>query len=263
MAASSHGAGRAGNPSAGTVRLRPVPLPGRQDLDAIFLDAGNTLVGMDSTLVSRILASEGVDASPASFERAEAASRPALSAWLDGGVTSESRSTFLFYVHTILERLGVTGDLDALAHRLVVAVKTTVPTQRLWSRVLPGVPEALAALRADGLRLVVVSNSDGTVEQGLTDAGLRPLLDDVVDSAIVGVEKPAPGIFEAALRVVGAPPSRVLHVGDLWAADVVGARGVGLHAVLLDPYGDWPDDVDCPRVADLTALARALVGAPS
>lgn len=234
-------------------------LPRRQDLDAIFLDAGNTLIGMDPALVSRILQGEGVGASPGAFERAEAASRPALSDWLLGGVTSESRTTFHFYVRTILERLGVDGDLDALAHRLVVAVKTTVPTQRLWSRVLPGVPEALASLRAMGLRLVVVSNSDGTVEQGLADAGLRPLLDAVVDSAIVGVEKPAPGIFEAALRVANVTPSRVLHVGDLWAADVVGARGVGLHAVLLDPYDDW-DDVDCPRIPDLTALAEALAG---
>jgi putative hydrolase of the HAD superfamily len=235
-----------------------VPLPRRQDLDAIFLDAGNTLIGMDSTLVREILASEGVYVSATAFERAEAASRPALSDWLHRGVTSESRSTFAFYVRTILGHLGADGDLEALAHRLVVAVRTTVPTQRLWSRVLPGVPAALAALRGAGLRLVVVSNSDGTVEQGLTDVGLRPLLDAVVDSAIVGVEKPAPGIFEAALRLAGVPPNRVLHVGDLWAADVVGARAVGLHAVLLDPYGDWPD-VDCPTVADLTALAATLV----
>ena len=39
-------------------------------------------------------------------------------------------------------------------------------------------------LRADGLRLVVVSNSNGTVEEGLTAIGLRALLDGVVDSAV-------------------------------------------------------------------------------
>jgi putative hydrolase of the HAD superfamily len=239
-----------------------VDLPRRSELDALFLDAGNTLIAMDSTLVCEVLASEGVAVTPPAFERAEAASRPALSAFLHAGVTSESRGTFTFHVRAILGHLGVSGDLDALAHRLVVTVKTTVATQRLWSRVLPGVPEALAAFRAAGLRLIVVSNSDGTVEQGLTDAGLRPLLDAVVDSAVVGVEKPAPGIFEAALRIANVPPRRVLHVGDLWAADVVGARGVGLHAVLLDPYDDW-HDVDCARVADLSALARQLLGPTS
>ncbi len=237
-------------------------LPRRSEIDALFLDAGNTLIAMDSTLVCEVLAGEGLVVAPAAFERAEAASRPALSAFLHAGVTSESRGTFTFYVRTILGHLGVPGDLDALAHRLVVTVKTTVATQRLWSRVLPGVPAALAAFRGAGLQLVVVSNSDGTVEQGLTDAGLRPLLDGVVDSAVVGVEKPAPGIFEAALRLADVPPDRVLHVGDLWAADVVGARGVGLHAVLLDPFDDW-HDVDCPRVADLSALARQLLGATS
>jgi len=104
-----------------------------------------------------------------------------------------------------------------------------------------------------------VSNSNGTVEEGLTALGLRALLDGVIDSAVVGVEKPDPGIFRHALELAGARPERVVHVGDLHAVDVLGARAAGLHAVLLDPYGDW-DDVDCARTADLPALVQALLG---
>lgn len=229
----------------------------RADLDTIFLDAGNTLVGMDADLVTAHLRREGIAATPEAFIRAEAGARPALSAWLLSGTSSEARVTMPFFVTRILAGLGM-PDVDlARAEALVVGLRASVPTDRLWSRVLPGVPAALAALRAAGLGLVVVSNSDGTVEQALARVGLRERVDQVVDSAVVGVEKPAPGIFRHALALSGSAPERTLHVGDLYAVDVLGARGVGLHAALLDPFDDW-HDVDCPRVADLTALARAL-----
>jgi HAD superfamily hydrolase (TIGR01509 family) len=120
---------------------------------------------------------------------------------------------------------------------------------------LPGVAEALVELRALGLRLVVVSNSDGTAERGLTRLGLRQLVDAIVDSQIVGFEKPDPRIFQHALA--GRDPATTLHVGDLYSVDVVGARRAGIHALLLDPLGDWPP-VDCARLPDVAAVACEL-----
>ena len=128
---------------------------------------------------------------------------------------------------------------------------------RLWRTPMPGVAEALAAMKALGLRLVVVSNADGSVERGLRGAGLADFFDAVVDSALVGFEKPDPRIFRHALEGAGAAPERTLHVGDLYHADVVGARAAGLHALLLDPFRDWPEP-DCERLPDLSALAARL-----
>lgn len=233
----------------------------RQDIDAVFLDAGNTLITLDHALVCEVLAAEGLRVEPAALARAEAAARPAVSRMLGGGVSSEQPDTFTFYVQRILERLGGVagnGDTGARATRIVRALRGGVATQRLWSQVLPGVPEALQMLRDAGLSLVVVSNSDGTVEDGLRAGGLRPLLHGVIDSAVVGAEKPDPAIFRHALDLVGSRPDRTLHVGDLFSVDVLGARAAGLHAVLLDPYGDW-DDVDCPVATDLHALTHALL----
>jgi len=233
----------------------------RQDIDAVFLDAGNTLITLDHALVCEVLAAEGLRVEPAALARAEAAARPAVSRMLGSGVSSEQPDTFTFYVQRILERLGGNpgnGDPGDLATRVVRALRGGVATQRLWSQVLPGVPEALQMLRGAGLSLVVVSNSDGTVEEGLGSAGLREHLHHVVDSAVVGAEKPDPAIFRHALDLVGARPDRTLHVGDLFSVDILGARAAGLHAVLLDPYGDW-DDVDCPRATDLRSLAHALL----
>src|SRR5262245_11690838 len=220
--------------------------PRRHDLDAVFLDAGNTLVTLDHGLVCEVLAAAGVAASADALARAEAGSRPAVSAFLADGGSSEGRDTFTVYVGCILGRLGAdAAAIETLAPRVVRTLKQDVGTQRLWSQVLPGVPEALRALRAAGLRLVVVSNSDGTIEDGLREMGLRDQVDAVIDSAIVGAEKPDPAIFRHALAAAGAPPDRTLHVGDLYDVDIVGARRAGLHALLLDPYGDW-DAVDCP-----------------
>lgn len=245
--------GPAGYASGAMLALR------RADLDAVFLDAGNTLITLDHALVCEVLGAAGVVATPAALARAEAAARPAVSAHVGGGGSSEGRDTFTFYVRRILAGLGVDdAETRGLAPRLVATLKRDIGTRRLWSQVLPGVPEALRTLRAAGLTLVVVSNSDGTVEEGLALAGLRDQLDGVVDSAVVGAEKPDPAIFQHALALAGVRAERALHVGDLHAVDVLGARRAGLHALLLDPFGDWPA-VDCPTAPDVPALARALL----
>ena len=229
----------------------------RSDLTTLCLDAGNTLIGMDTELLREMLASEGIAATAEAVARAEAAARPALSRWIASGVSTEGAATLTVYLRETLVAIGHRGVDEATLRRMATALRS-VDTRGLWSRVLPGVPEALRTLRTAGLRLVVVSNADGTVESGLARVGLRDLVDLVVDSHVVGFEKPDPRIFAHALAAVGASPAETLHVGDLYAVDVVGARAAGIDAVLLDPYGDWAG-VDCERVADVPALAARLI----
>jgi putative hydrolase of the HAD superfamily len=174
---------------------------------------------------------------------------------------TEGGDAFLFYLRSVLGGLPAASGMGErarieLAARLAPVLRAA-PTERLWSAPMPRIHEALEALRAQGLSLVVVSNSDGSVERGLAAVGLRPYFDAVIDSHHVGFEKPDPRIFQAALAQAGAHSERVLHVGDLYAADVVGARAAGLHALLLDPYGDW-EGVDCERSRDVLELAGRL-----
>jgi putative hydrolase of the HAD superfamily len=105
----------------------------------------------------------------------------------------------------------------------------------LWSGVSERSAAALARLRAADLRLGVVSNSDGRVDEALEAAGLRRYFDVVVDSAVAGVEKPDPRIFHVALDALGVLPDEALYVGDLYDVDVVGARAAGIDAILLGP----------------------------
>lgn len=255
-------AGRAGAWHTGRVHTLPLA-----EIDTIFLDAGNTLVGMNLDLVCERLAAHGIVATPQAVERAEAGARPALSRLLAGGRSSEARDTFVFHVRNTITALDgdavherpAGAELDAVARAVAHELKDA-GTRRLWSRVLPGVPEALAALHAAGVKLAVVSNSDGTIEEGMIASGLRDHLDAVFDSARVGYEKPDPRIFTRALEVVRSAPERTVHLGDLHAVDVLGARAAGVHGVLVDPFEDWRD-VDCPRTPSTAALARALLDA--
>ena len=165
--------------------------------------------------------------------------------------------------------LGVVGDTHAYFRGMLVAAgvpEALIPAvlarwlQRqaevgLWNRVMEGSPGALAGVRALGLRCAVVSNSDGRAERHLRDWGVIDELEFVVDSALVGVEKPDPRIFRIALDRLGLPAERVLYVGDVRCCDEVGSRAAGLHFVLIDPTGRYgaPGGPHVARIGDLPA----------
>lgn len=124
----------------------------------------------------------------------------------------------------------------------------------------PEVPGVVAALRAAGVRLGVVSNWGPWLRAVLDHEGLSDAFDVVVVSGEVGVEKPDPRIFELALQDLGtAPGPHVVYVGDDPAVDVEGATRVGLRAILLD-RGDVHPDHPGPRVRDLTELLTLVTG---
>ncbi len=233
------------------------------ELDTVFFDAGNTFLSMDFDRVAAASTEVGFHCSGSELERAEAAARPAISAALAEGRSTEGADAFRLYLGEILRCLPAARrsrvELESVAGSLADRLFSAGRNDLLWSRRLPGRREALERIRALGYRMAVVSNSDGTMRRTVSRIGFAHLFDGLIDSAVVGFEKPDPRIFEVALETTGARPERTVHVGDLHAADVVGARAAGVHAVLLDPWGDWPE-VDCPRVADLTELAGLLPG---
>jgi putative hydrolase of the HAD superfamily len=125
---------------------------------------------------------------------------------------------------------------------------TDVLLDALCFAAYPDAREALARARRAGARVVVVSNWDVSLVQALERTGLAPLLDGVVTSAAVGVGKPLPAIFAAALDLAGAGPTQCLHVGDSLAEDVAGALAIGIPAVWLRRAesgvdGEVPDGV--------------------
>jgi HAD superfamily hydrolase (TIGR01509 family) len=242
--------------------IEPVPYA---DIDTVFLDVGNTLISIDFDRVAAELATRQLVCEADAIRRAEAAARPGYSERIFVTGVSPHRSLFHWYLCAIFEeteRLASLSprELDELVTEIGPILRPEGRASALWRMVMPGVPEALARMQRQGLTLAVISNSDGTCAKSLEAAGLLRYLSFVIDSAEVGVEKPDPRIFEIALARGGADPRRTLYIGDLYHADVVGARAAGLHALMLDPYGDWPP-MDCETAPDLGAVADRLESA--
>jgi len=236
--------------------VRPVPYA---EIDTLFLDVGNTLISIDFDRVSTELATRAFHCGPEALRRAEATARPGYSERVFVTGVPAHRSLFHWYLTAILENTEALAavapaDLDALVAEIGPILRPDGRASALWRMVMPGVPEALERLRRCGLTLAVISNSDGTCAQSLEAAELAHHFSCVIDSAVVGVEKPHRRIFEIALARCGADPQRTLYVGDIYHADVLGPRAAGLHALLLGPYGDWPP-LDCERAPDLLAIA--------
>jgi putative hydrolase of the HAD superfamily len=224
-------------------------------LRAVFLDAGNTLVALDYEEIAACFRAAGHrDVTAERVRVAEHHARPRLDRHL-GTASTETADTFRLYVGYMLEGLGLPAD--GAAQGLADALRVAKPPYGLFSVAMPGAPAALGRLRGRGLRLAVVSNSNGMVAEILGSVGLAEGVDAIIDSGLVGVEKPNPKIFRKAAAAVGVEPAEAVHVGDLYSIDVLGARAAGCRAILLDPAGAW-GSVDCPTAADLPA-AVALI----
>jgi len=122
----------------------------------------------------------------------------------------------------------------------------------------PDAAPALRSLRAAGLRLVVVSNWDASLEERLAETGLATRVDGTVASAAFGTAKPDPAIFARALELAGVRARDAWHVGDSPEADVAGARAAGVRPVLLDRDGREARIDGVPTIASLAELPAVL-----
>lgn len=219
---------------------------------AVLLDAGNTLVFVDRRRVLEIFRRTGIESNEERFVAAEFAARRQLSRRVEEGGSGTERHVWREYFLTLFRLAGVPDDaLEVVGER----IREEHARHHLWTHVEPGTREALERLLERGHRLGVISNADGRVEALLRDVGLRDLFEFVIDSHVVGVEKPDPRIFREGTTRLGLDPGECLYVGDLYPVDVVGARGAGLEAVLVDPEGTSDRPVaTVPSVGALPAL---------
>ncbi len=124
----------------------------------------------------------------------------------------------------------------------------------LWSFAIPGTIEAIKNL---GIRVGVISNSDGSVTESLRQAGFDGTFEFVIDSFDVGASKPDPAIFQAGLDLLGLTADQVWYVGDSLFHDIAGALGAGYaQAVLIDPFDLAPEHE--PRLRSVAELPGLL-----
>jgi putative hydrolase of the HAD superfamily len=217
-------------------------------LRAILFDAGNTLVYVDPRRMAEILRGAGVDTDGNRVALAELTARHRLHEGIAQGAKGTEPELWRSYLSSLFSGSGVSDDaLETVADR----VREEHARDHLWTHVVPGTAATLAALRDAGYRLAVISNADGRVEGVLVRAGLRDYFEFVIDSELVGVEKPDAAIFRQGCDRLGLPPEACLYVGDLYPVDYLGAMAAGLRAILIDPLG-----LHGGRASTVTTLAE-------
>jgi len=205
----------------------------------LLLDAGGTLLFPDPDLLAQTVAAEGCAVDP---ERVFDAHFQMLHQFDSCLRTASSLPAFSMrgFIVSLLTLAGATNEAAERAAERLAARHERIS---LWTYTRPWVAETLTLLKAKGVRMSVISNSDGRVHEQLETCGITPYLEAVFDSHLVGAEKPDPRLFLHALNELGLKTEDVLYVGDFYHFDVLGANGAGIAAVHLDPlglYADWP-----------------------
>jgi HAD superfamily hydrolase (TIGR01549 family) len=124
---------------------------------------------------------------------------------------------------------------------------------------VPGARPLLEAIVGQGLRVAVVTNNVRREQQlKLARCGLTPLVETLVTSEEVGVQKPDPRIFQTALDRVGVSAPDAIMVGDAWATDIEGARRAGVRPVWLNRFGETSPDPSVSELRSFEPLAEVL-----
>ncbi len=225
----------------------------------IIFDVNGTLLGYEDPLgfEKRFAAGcqdLGAQVSPDDVQRAMAI---VVQQWSERKQTGRRRASggeqyhrsMTWFYQALLTTLGVPGDsdrqADSLYERFIIREGFMPPFNE--------VKETLERLRAQGLRLGILSNFPPHLEDALKRHGLHGYFDFFVVSSLVGLEKPDAAIFELAIERAGCPRDEILYVGDDLYDDIRGAQSVGLTAILTDRHNRWPE-ADCLKIKSLSEL---------
>ena len=224
-----------------------------QKVETVLLDAGGVLLDLDYRYLRRLCRAYGAQTTEQTLSRYEAIARVDVhKAVTDGGRVSDM---WRDYFHCILGHAGVpVDDQPAVIDSLWEAHQKF----GLWTVAIADAVETVGALKQAGYRIGVVSNAEGRVAQDLDEAGYGGLFETVVDSHLVGVEKPDPKIFQIAMERMGVVPENAIYIGDVPAVDVIGARAANLTPLLLDRH-DLYADHDVERLGAIGDLRNLLL----
>jgi HAD superfamily hydrolase (TIGR01662 family) len=219
----------------------------------VLLDVGNTLAFLDMDAVARVAHSAGVPVAGHELARVEGEAKRRYGALLASGLSHEAAWDLYF-----VTLLCAAGRSEGQARSVLPALHLEHGRQNLWRRMPEELPAALERARARGVRLGIVSNSEGLSEL-LAELGIAHLFEVVVDSHHEGVRKPDPEIFQRALARMGVQPDACVYLGDIPDVDVGGANAAGIVGVLVDPL-DFYCDFEGVRVPSVAAYLEEQLG---
>ncbi|AAW40185.1 MAG: HAD-superfamily hydrolase, subfamily IA [Dehalococcoides mccartyi] len=166
---------------------------------------------------------------------------------------AEQMAVWSHYYRIILEEIGIEPKPE-LINNLISRWKNLKWEMTLYQDVIP----CLENLKKRNLKIGLISNAEKDMSELFNKTGLNKYLETVVISQEVGVTKPNPLIFQAALKKSGLTAKEVLYIGDQYQVDYMGAMNVGLNPVLLDRRNCYLDLKDCRRITGLAELEYCI-----
>lgn len=226
---------------------------------AVTFDFGQTLAELDHDFLVKRVHTFGAELDPGASRAATVAAWHAYGVAKPLGHARAWQAMMLEYLRAGGVRKIRADVADAeYAEKIAQRLWDAQPTHNLWRKPIAGMFELVADLGARQVPVGIISNSEGHLAELVEELGQRALFAVVIDSGRVGVDKPNPRIFELAAEALGVKLSDIVHVGDAWEADVLGACAVGAQAVWYAPTDDraLPEGVVACRDAD--ELRQAL-----
>jgi putative hydrolase of the HAD superfamily len=151
-------------------------------------------------------------------------------------------------------------DDPGLAHSLALRFAAE-RRSRMWT--YPDAAPVLTAL-AERHPLALVTNGMSCLQrEKLAASGLEECFRAVIVSGDLGVGKPDPAVFAAALEALGAPAEGAVMIGDSLKRDIDGALGAGLRAVWINRLGVDGRRPGVPEIRTLDELPALLSGLPA
>lgn len=199
----------------------------------IFFDFGDTVASTVPSYPDRIriaLQDLGFNFSDEQFYRAfQYADYIIFKNYLNTGKISSAVYQETLY-SIVLEELEIGIGIDEA--RRVISNK--MADSNYTRKLLPGADELLKHLYNSGYKLCVISNNDGKTAEKCEEVGISGYLDLIIDSTSVKKVKPDKDIFHLASRQLGIDTKDILHIGDLYGADVLGALNAGIDAIWIN-----------------------------
>jgi FMN phosphatase YigB (HAD superfamily) len=218
------------------------------ELKTVFFDVGNTLLFPTRPKILKSLYERNVVPTLEQWHAIERATKKAFDETMLHG-SADHGFWFMFYTRLLTE-FGISDEF--LRDELVDATRISAN----WCDIPPDTREILKCI-GSRYPLAVISNADGKIAEVLERCGIADCFGSITDSGIVGCEKPAAAIFQAALRSMNAKREESLYVGDVYSVDYLGATRAGMQAILFDVSGAY-QELDVPRVESLEELERRL-----
>jgi putative hydrolase of the HAD superfamily len=229
-------------------------------IKAVFFDAADTLFYINdglgyvySSVAAKYRSTPDPKLVKAAFSNAFHSAPPLVFGDLSAEDRRVSEKKWWYrVVENVFEEVGMFDGFDSYFDELFEVFR-----HGAW-KLFPETRGVLTSLEKRGFKLGLISNFDTRVYDVCKALGIYKYFKSFVISSEAGFAKPSPEIFEIALNDQGVSAEESLHIGDSIEHDILGAKALGINAVLLARERKYNHRDDIWKIKDLRGVFQIL-----